>query len=302
MLFVRRSGTVNGGQIKVFDYMQHVAASARFSTAVYLHPNDLALHKDLDILGVRHLDRPYEADAFFLAGLDWYVLDEFGVDTSRRPVINLIQGFTHVDPSDRRFALLERHALRICVSPALTEAVLDTGRAAGPIVTIENAIDLSATPRAERARNSVVIAGAKNAPIATEVASELTALGFVPTLINDFIPRHALLGAFARSEIAVTLPLEREGFFMPPLEAMALGCATVVPDCLGNRSFCIDEDTALVPTYTAPAICNAILSLLSSPRRRQRIAESGRAMADTYSLERERCQFISALEGFITGI
>ena len=281
--------------------MQHVAASARFSTAMYLYPNDLALHKDLDISGVRNLNRPYEADAFFLAGLDWYVLDEFGVDTSRRPVINFIQGFTHVDPGDRRFALLERRALRISVSPALTEALLATRRAAGPIVTIENGIDLSAIPRTDRTPNSVVIAGAKNPPIAAEVAKELTALGFAPTLINDFIPRDALLSAFARSEIAVTLPLEREGFFMPPLEAMALGCATVVPDCLGNRSFCIDEHTALVPTYTVPAICNAILSLLASPQRRQRIAASGKAMADTYSLARERGQFISALEGFITG-
>jgi len=299
MLFVRRWGGVNGGQIKVSDYAKHVAGSGLFEPWLFLAPESTPLDPSLAFAGLRRADDPDAADAYFLAGLDWRVLDAAGVRIGDRPVVNLIQGFGHADLGDPKHAYLERPALRICVSPAVAAEIDATGRANGPMVTIENGIDVAiATRPLERARR-VVIAGEKNASVALEVASALEARGVPVEVLTATIARDAFLDALAGASVAVVLPHEREGFFLPALEAMALGCAVVVPDCEGTRTFCIDGQSASVCAYAAGAIADAALRVWDDPALAARLTAGGRVQAERHSLARERAQFVDALEAYV---
>ena len=62
----------------------------------------------------------------------------------------------------------------------------------------------------------------------------------------------------SRGRLVVLLPLAEEGFYLPALEAMAMGCVVICPDCVGNRAFCVDEVTALVPDHDVAAVEAAV--------------------------------------------
>jgi glycosyltransferase involved in cell wall biosynthesis len=299
MLFVRRWGGINGGQIKVLDYARHVRGSGIFDPFLYLTPESTPLDPSLDFEGLGRAGHPDEADAFFLAGFDWRVLDAAGVRVGDRPVVNLIQGFAHTMPGDNRYAFLERTALRVCVSRAVADGISQTGRVAGPIVTIENGLDVPpASADVERAAR-VVVAGAKNRAMAQDVAAELERRDIPVELLTDMVPREAFLDAFSGARIAALLPHDREGFFLPALEAMARGCAVVVPDCLGMRDFCIDGESALVCDYSLEAIVAAVVRLWEEPALAAALVAGGLAQAGAHSLARERAQFVAALASYV---
>ncbi|HUZ50392.1 MAG TPA: glycosyltransferase [Candidatus Dormibacteraeota bacterium] len=228
------------------------------------------------------------------------MLDNAGVDIGGRPVVNLIQGFSHTTPGDPRYEYLSRPALRICVSPQLATALADTGRVNGPIVTIENGLDLDALRAARtNAHFAVAIAGLKNAPLALEIEARLQECGIETIAQTQGLPHDAFLALLASASVAVVLPHETEGFFLPALEAMVLGCAVVAPDCIGNRSFCVDHRTALVPEYSADAIVQAISLLLSDALVTRRILAGAAAIVERYSLSGERDKFYRALDIFL---
>jgi glycosyltransferase involved in cell wall biosynthesis len=299
MLFVRRAGVVNGGQIKVFDYAKHVRSCGLFDPYLYLTPESTPLDPSLDFDGLGRADDPDEADAFFLAGFDWRVLDAAGVRVGDRSVVNLIQGFAHATPGDDRYAFLERPALRVCVSRAVADAIAQTGRVSGPIVTIENGLALPPAPAGLERAGRVVVAGAKNPEMARSVAAGLERRGIPVDVLAEFVEREAFLDAFAGARIAAVLPHEREGFFLPALEAMARGCAVVVPDCLGTRTFCIDGESALVCEYRADAIVAAVVRLWEQPALVEALVAGGLARAAEHSLERERSEFLTALTSYV---
>lgn len=299
MLFVRRWGGVNGGQIKVFDYAKHVAGSGLFEPWLFLAPGSTPLDPSLAFDGLRTADDPDAADAYFLAGLDWRVLDAAGVRIGARPVVNLIQGFGHTEPGDAKHAFLDRPALRICVSPAVAAEIRATGRANGPVIAIENGLDPAIASRPVERAARVVIAGQKNAAIALEVGAALERRGVPAEVLTATMARDAFLDALAGATVAVVLPHEREGFFLPALEAMALGCAVVVPDCEGTRAYCIDGESASVCAYSADAIAGAALRVWDDPALAARLTAGGRAQAERHSLARERAQFVDALEAYV---
>lgn len=89
-----------------------------------------------------------------------------------------------------------------------------------------------------------------------------------------------------------------EGFCLPPLEAMATGCAVVCTDAHGNRDFCVDGQNCLMPEPNPLAVSAALARLLADPDLRQRMGRAGIDTAKDYAWERR----IDALEEFLTEV
>jgi hypothetical protein len=305
MLFIRRyresvgrNGFL-GGDVKLFQYASHVVSSELFDVVLFVAHKNAEYYDALIPPGMRRTDRLAQADAYFLAGLDWSVLDRAGIDTTGRPAVNLIQGFVHLMPGDPRRDFFSRPALRICVSAPLRDAVASSGLANGPLLAIENGTDvpIHAAPKADA--RSVFVAGLKNLPLAREIADTLARAGLNVSLQTHSLPRSAFLDRLRDAGIAVVLPLPHEGFFLPALEAMALGCAVVIPFCEGTRSFCLPDRTALVTEYTADALTTAVLRLHAEPALVERLRRNGFEVAERHSLEGERSVFLFALRSYL---
>lgn len=298
LLFRRDFGGLTGGHLKVWHYYRHALGSRRFTPRVFLTPGSVrgpgnpwcgASQPPLDSW------EPAAAAALFVAGLDWIDVP----DPSPVPVINLVQGVRHAVANDPRRAFLTRRATRICVSAEVADAIRGTGDVNGPVHVIPNGLDRGDLPAAAADRDlAVVVAGLKNPALARSVARELVAHGLRVECLLDPLPRGEFLATLGRAKVAVTLPLEREGFFLPALEAMAVGCLVVCPDCVGNRGFCRDGETAFRPEASVAAIVAAARAAVGID------AAAGRAMlcaaaaeVDRHGLEHERRAFLQILDG-----
>ncbi|MGA8090386.1 MAG: glycosyltransferase family 4 protein [Terracidiphilus sp.] len=89
---------------------------------------------------------------------------------------------------------------------------------------------------------------------------------------------------YYRAMDLLVLPSWREGFPNAVLEAAATGVPVIATHCTGSCDAVIPEVTGLlVPTGSPDAICEAVLSLLSDPARRQRMAAAARTwVAENY--------------------
>ena len=288
MLFVRDFAKFTGGHLKFSDYMRHTSASGLAEPVLYQTPRSRGVPGNIfDDYGGRTLDvlRPFPA--YFVAGEDWFILDEAGVHPNGAPVVNLIQGFRHVDRTHPLFECLARPALRICVSERLAKAV--QMHANGEVCVIENGIEV--IPSRDRrplfwpAR--VLIAGLKHPEIARAVAARINSIVEID-LVTEMLPRPVFLSRMAKASICVLLPMEREGFFLPPLEAMALGRGVVTPWCDGNLAYCRSGENCLMPAYDAEALAAAVLSLAHDSTQLTRLATAGLASAAKHSIANER--------------
>jgi glycosyltransferase involved in cell wall biosynthesis len=78
---------------------------------------------------------------------------------------------------------------------------------------------------------------------------------------------------------------------------MMLGAIVICPDCVGNRGFCRDGDTAIMPPYEIAAMAEAVRSALEMrPSEADRMRVAASAMTARHSLEVERNGFLSILE------
>src|SRR5204863_1489554 len=80
-----------------------------------------------------------------------------------------------------------------------------------------------------------------------------------------------------------------EGFCLPPLEAMAAGCAVVCTDAHGNRDFCRDGENCLIPEPTPEAVAAAIRRLFEDRELRERLIAEGKRTAAASSAPRCGC-------------
>ncbi|MEP9399334.1 glycosyltransferase family 1 protein [Mesorhizobium sp. KR2-14] len=156
-------------------------------------------------------------------------------------------------------------------------------------------------------RDTIVVMGSsaphKNLELIVGMADELAACGFDvavvgmadPRVFNGSVARKAAanlhwLGRLSDEEIAALLqdclclafPSFEEGFGLPPLEAMALGCPVVVSDRASLPEIC--SDAAL---YAAPDNADAWLAhfirLRASPALRSAMIATGTTRASRYS-------------------
>ena len=303
--FHREYARLRGGHLKHSHYFGHVAGMPGFAPRITFtgEPASAALARERVELwppgeaGVAARWQPQADDLFFVAGVDWRYVAAGGFDSLPNPVINLVQGLRHAYEGTELYRYLGHKAVRICVSPEVADAICATGRVNGPVLAIPNGIDTApAAWTSDRGRRQVLIAGYKNPGLAQELAHRLTAANIEPVTLTKFRDRKEYFSLLAGSRVAVCLPIAEEGFYLPALEAMALGCVVVTLDCVGNRSFCRHESNCLVAEPSAQSLAAATERALELPEgEREHLLRQARATATEHSMEVERGRFHAVL-------
>jgi GT2 family glycosyltransferase/glycosyltransferase involved in cell wall biosynthesis len=137
-----------------------------------------------------------------------------------------------------------------------------------------------------------------------EARPELCLFGIEPELASEPGMRHVQAPSDEQvnelfNEATVFIQTStHEGFALPPLEAMAAGCAVVCTDAHGNRDFCVDGENCLMPEPSPEAVGSALARLLGDPGLRARLGKAGIETAKPYAWE---CR-IDALEQFFEAV
>ena len=310
--FYRDYRRLTGGHLKHSHYFDHVRRTPGFAPRIVFAspPPDEANARERarlwpggERVAAEHW-APQSRDLLFLAGLDWRYLGRSGLEGLPNPRINLVQGVRHAQSGTELCGYLSERAVRICVSREVAGAVAATGRTTGPILTIPNGVDVSpfaqageGSPRGyESRRLPVTVAGYKRPDLARALSGRLREARIEHQLLTEFIDRNAFLALLAESRVAVCLPRQEEGFYLPALEGMAAGAVVVTLDCIGNRGFCRHDEDCLVAAPSPESLLGETLRALALPRaERARIHRRARDTAVAHSLEAERARFQAIL-------
>lgn len=299
MLFARNFKGFTGGHLKVYEYFNHVAASGIFEPLLFLTPLSLRDKSNPWInAGIPFLEQCKEANAYFLGGIDWGIYDDAGINLDNRIVVNLIQGLGHASPQDIRYQFLKRPALRICISEEIADSIRATGIVNGEIITIPNGICLNSfdflsnTPK----QHDVFVGGLKSPELAMSCATALRNKGLTVDIELNKLPRDVYLKRLASSRIALLIPFQLEGFYLPAIEAMALDVCVVVPDCVGNRSFCLDNINSIVPKFNLEDLTHAVLKLSNQPNLQEKLKKNARTTVMNHEISNEYIRFNAVLK------
>ena len=310
--FYRDYARLAGGHVKHAHYFDHVRRMPGFTPRITFREapaNETLARERGRLWPLRAGDlaegwEPERRDVLFLAGLDWRFLAKSGLDGLPNPRISFVQHVRHAHDGTELQGYLAERAIRICVSQEVADAISATGRTNGPVLTIPNGIDLTpfepveeGSPAGFDARPSAVtIVGYKRPDLARGLATWLDAEGVAYRLIAELIDRGEFLELLAETRVAVCLPHVEEGFYLPALEAMALGCLVVTVDCVGNRGFCHHERSCLLAEPDSDSLGRAAMRALAMPAsERGGIHRQARAIAARHSLEAERARFHAVL-------
>lgn len=303
VLFYRDFRGFSGGHLKIWDYYNHVRASSNYVPRISF-TKETRWDASNPWLGVTEQELKGclagQTDVLLLAGVDWLRLTERQRTHSANPIINLIQGLTHSDPSDTRSEFLKHKAIRICVSPQIREAIEATHKVNGPLYVIPNGIDHSLIPAPSHHVDrpiDVLMVAVKQPQLGHQLTLRLLQrLGLQVKLLTEFLPRCEFLQCLNQAKVTVFLPLYQEGFYLPALEGMAAGTLVICPDCIGNRSFCINGLNSFVPTYTLENILyDAKNALRISPVMIQEMQLNAARTVEKHQLIKERGAFLELL-------
>ncbi len=300
--FYRDFRRYTGGHQKVYDYFRHVQAHPDWQASIYWAKSSLPISETLWAGQSANLLEDFSlrgADLMFLAGMDWEAYLAAAADPEI-PVLNLVQHVRHADPASNVYPFLSERAIRVCVSAEVEAAILATGRTNGPTVTIANGIDLDDLLLQRQALKSrdIYILGVKSRELARRLTEQLQAQPVSVLLHDEFTERADVLAAMASCRVSVLLPNLTEGFYLPALEAMALSELVVVPDCVGNRSFCLHGQNCLVPGRALDDLVAATLEALEIVKSGQAVEfqASAASTLEQHRLERERSEFHQLLD------
>ena len=301
VLFYRDFRKFHGGHLKVWDYFNHARSTPGFESTIGF--SDRTVWGDVnpwDEVPERVAD-DYDAvtpDLFFVAGRDWHRMDGHPAARAGLPVINLVQSVRHADPEGTRFEFLSRPAIRICVSEVIADAVRQTGLVAEPLFAIPNGIDVQALAAGDpaEAEVDVLLAGLKQPERARDLAQRLEDEGLRVKAFTDLVPREEFTEAIRKATVTVFLPLPTEGFYLPPLEGMALGTIVICPEHSGERSIYRHGENCFRPPYDDDALYGAVQEALAlDGPARERMRAAARVTAEEHSLDAERARFTEIL-------
>lgn len=289
--------------MKVWDYFNHTRASGIFEPVVYMTPESLRDASNPWVVAGEEISsawNPNAADALFLGGLDWLAVPE----NAQVPTINLVQGICHADPTDPRYAFLDRPAMRICVSQQVADAILSTGKVNGQVFTIPAGLDTTNFPAPARQRDiPLLIAGLKQPELAIKLSKIFSANGVESLCLTTQIPRAEFLKMLGRAGVTLFLPLRAEGFYLPALEGMALGTLVVCPDSIGNRDFCIHEFNCLQSDYEIAPLVEMSLQAIDRIKQKSchKIIKQALETARLHNLDLERNHIHQVLKNWMDG-
>lgn len=106
------------------------------------------------------------------------------------------------------------------------------------------------------------------------------------------------MAAFYRRCDLFVLTSRMEGFPLPPLEAMACGCAVVSTACGGVSEYAQEgKNCLLAPVDDPSSLAKAIFRLLQTPGLREQLAKEGLRTAGRYAQDPLIAQLLDAISG-----
>lgn len=302
MLFFRHFHRFRGGHLKIWDYYQHVLASGRYKARIVFSPQ--STWDDSNPWAFDQIEKPTRwvggmPGAFFLGAYDWDWLPRRYRERSPVPVLNLIQHVDHAKRRGRRYEALRRPAIRICVGKPVADAIQATGQVRGPVHVIQNGVDTTALAtfrQAERTTDLLIVA-TKNPGLGLRIGQQLSGHAETIQVHAHYLPRRAdFLHILGQAKTTLFLPDRREGFYLPALEAMAMGCVTAIPDVVGSQAFARNGYNCLQPEFTEAGLIAAAKDLLAmGEQERTRLVAAGYDTARLHDLELERSLVIQLL-------
>lgn len=295
-----------GGHQKLYDYYKHLSMHDSFDVDIVFSDETLWDKSNPWMGEYKYIIKNEninidEYDILFVEGTDWMDI-EGGVE-EKIPIINLIQAVRHANPDNIRYKFLTRKAIRIAVSNEVASAIKNTNQVNGFIYTIENGHEMPDVNKVKL--YDIYILGKKNPKLAHSLEEKFRNLGYKVLCTRKNINRETVFNNMASSRISVVLPnqTENEGFFLPGLEAMKYSDIAIVPDCIGNRSFCFDRENCLMPNYTQEDITNAMFEAINIIKDKISLKKYKRKALQTiqkHDIKNERDAFYKLLkkEGF----
>lgn len=122
----------------------------------------------------------------------------------------------------------------------------------------------------------------------------------VPNYVDYYYsPTDRKLSQLLNSNAIFVLTSRLEGYSLPPLEAMACGCAVVSTDNIGIREYLISgKNGFVVPLGKPEEVLESIISLMEDKARLRSIAENGLRTALDHTYDRMTEKFLKAAECF----
>jgi glycosyltransferase involved in cell wall biosynthesis len=109
------------------------------------------------------------------------------------------------------------------------------------------------------------------------------ASGMPSVKLRGYVPDSELRSLY-RGALAAAFPSIYEGFHLPPLDAVSVGCPVIASDIPVHREV-LGEAAVFVAPHDSRAWAAAISSLRDDPARRAHLAEAGRQRAQRFTWE-----------------